>query len=76
MVDTDNIVWVATTEGFVRFDANFKNIGDINFYHYQNNHQISHGMGANDIYSIYEDNDVTYGLQLLAAVLVASKTEI
>ncbi len=57
MVDTDNIVWVATTEGFVRFDANFKNIGDINFYHYQNNHQISHGMGANDIYSIYEDND-------------------
>lgn len=56
-VDSDNIVWVATTEGFLYFDANEKDIRKIKFNYYRNSKNDSNGIATNDIHFFAEDTE-------------------
>jgi signal transduction histidine kinase/ligand-binding sensor domain-containing protein/DNA-binding response OmpR family regulator len=61
-VGSKNKIWVATTEGFVTFDSQFKTPADISFFYYQNNDEMPNGLGANDVHCIFEDEDATVWL--------------
>ena len=56
-VDSKQHIWVATTEGFVVFNANFKKAKDILFTHYHKNEDNPNNLGANDVHCIFEDTD-------------------
>lgn len=56
-VDAHDHIWVATTEGVVMFDANFKDIKKIKFNYYHKIDNSSTSLGANDVHCIYEDAD-------------------
>ncbi|MEI6556416.1 MAG: two-component regulator propeller domain-containing protein [Paludibacter sp.] len=53
--DSRNQIWVATTEGFVLFNAAFKSIKDIKFRYFHKNNNDSNSLGTNDVYCIFED---------------------
>ena len=54
-VDSQNRMWVATTEGIVTFDANVKDPAKLNFIYYRNDKNAPTGISANDIHYIAED---------------------
>jgi signal transduction histidine kinase/ligand-binding sensor domain-containing protein/DNA-binding response OmpR family regulator len=54
-VDLKQRIWVATTEGFVVFNGNFKNHGNISFHYYHKNENQPNSLGANDVHCIFED---------------------
>ena len=53
--DSKNHIWVATTEGFVVFNANFKNQKDIKYRYFHRNEANKKSLGANDVHCIFED---------------------
>ncbi len=53
-VDSKQHIWVATTEGFVVFDSNFKKPSDIKYSYYHKNENDTNSLGANDIHCIFE----------------------
>ncbi len=53
--DSRKQIWVATTEGFVLFNANFSSVKDIKFRYFHRNNDTPNSLGANDVYSIFED---------------------
>ena len=57
--DSKQHIWVATTEGFVVFNANFKNPKDIRYRYYHKNQDASRSLGANDVHCIFEDEEGT-----------------
>jgi len=56
-VDSKHQIWVATTEGFVVFNANFKNVRDISFSYHHKNENSSNSLAANDVHCIFEDTE-------------------
>jgi len=56
-VDSKNYIWVATTEGFVTFNANIKNPSKISFTYYHKKEGLPNSLGANDVHCIFEDSD-------------------
>ena len=57
--DTRHHIWVATTEGFVVFNADFKTLKDIKYRYYHRNEDKLNSLGANDVHCIFEDEDAT-----------------
>lgn len=57
--DSKQQLWVATTEGFVTFDTNFKDHRSIPFQYYHKNEKEPNSIGANDVHSIFEDANST-----------------
>ena len=55
--DSKNRIWVATTEGFVVFDTDFKSIENIEFKYYHKNETDPNSLGANDVHCILEDEN-------------------
>jgi len=55
--DSKQHIWVATTEGFVVFNANFKNPKDIKYRYYHRNEDKLNSLGANDVHCIFEDEN-------------------
>ena len=55
--DSRQHIWVATTDGFVVFNANFRNPKDIKYRYYHRNEGKPNSLGANDVYCIFEDED-------------------
>ncbi|MBN2611210.1 MAG: response regulator [Bacteroidales bacterium] len=53
--DTKGTMWVATTEGLLSFNVNFKNPGDIIFQHYTKIPGNPKSLGNNDIITIHSD---------------------
>lgn len=53
--DSRQHIWVATTEGFVAFSANFKNPNDIKYRYYHRYEDKPNNLGANDVHCIFED---------------------
>lgn len=58
-VDSKQQIWVATTEGFVLFDSNFKTVDNIAFNYYHKNEVDPLSLGANDVHCIFEDKNST-----------------
>ena len=56
-VDSKNTIWVATTEGFLYFDANQKDFRKIKFNYYRNNLSKPEGISTNDIHFFTEDTE-------------------
>ena len=56
-VDSKQHIWVATTEGFVTFNANFKSAGNISFSYYHKNENLPNSLSANDVHCIFEDTE-------------------
>ncbi len=54
-VDSDHHIWVATTEGVVVFDADFKSPKDIKFSYYHKEDNTPNSLGANDVHCVFED---------------------
>ena len=59
MVDSQKRLWVATTEGFVRMNTDFKTLKDIRYLTYHTTDNLPDGLGANDVHVIFEDDDHT-----------------
>jgi len=57
--DSRQHIWVATTEGFVVFNADFKTLKDIKYRYYHRNEDKQNTLGANDVHCIFEDADAT-----------------
>jgi len=57
--DSKGYIWVATTEGFVAFNDNFINPGDIKFRYSRRNEDKRTSLGANDVHCIFEDDQAT-----------------
>jgi len=57
--DSKQHIWVATTEGFVVFNADFKSLKDIKYRYYHRNEDKLNTLGANDVHCIFEDADAT-----------------
>ncbi|MDD3320342.1 MAG: two-component regulator propeller domain-containing protein [Paludibacter sp.] len=55
--DSKNRIWVATTEGFIVFDADFKSVENIEFKYYHKNETDPNSLGANDVLCIFEDDN-------------------
>ena len=55
--DSKQHIWVATTEGFVVFDAGFKSPKDIKYKYFHKNDNDPKSLGANDIHCIFEDTE-------------------
>lgn len=62
LVDSNNQIWVATTEGFIVFDANLKDLEQLKFNYYNHNDNHPSGLKANDVLCIYESADSTVWL--------------
>ena len=58
-VDSRKHIWVATTEGFVVFSSEFSDLKDIKYRYYNRNEDKPTSLGANDVYSIFEDEQAT-----------------
>ncbi len=58
-VDSKQQIWVATTEGFVFFNSNFKSTDNIKFNYYHKNEVDPNSLGANDVHCIFEDSNST-----------------
>jgi len=58
-VDSRKHIWVATTEGFVVFSSDFRDPKDIRYRYYNRNEDKPTSLGANDVYSIFEDEEAT-----------------
>jgi len=56
-VDSKQHIWVATTEGIVVFNSNFKNIKTIPFVYYHKTENSANGLGTNDVHCISEDTE-------------------
>lgn len=56
-VDSKQHIWVATTEGIVVFNSNFKNIKTIPFVYYHKTENGANGLGTNDVHCISEDTE-------------------
>lgn len=54
-VDSKQQIWVATTEGVVVFDAGFKSLSKIPFYHFHKTDNQPTSLAANDVHCIFED---------------------
>ena len=57
--DSKHQIWVATTEGFITFNDNFKNPKDIKFSYYHKNENVSNSLASNDVHCIFEDSENT-----------------
>ena len=76
VADHKNRIWVATTEGFVVFDANFKSPKDIKYKYFHKDEEDANSLGANDIYSIFEDAESTMWFGTFGGGLNKLKTTI
>lgn len=56
-VDSKQQIWVATTDGFVVFNSNFKSLKSIVYRYYHKNEDKPNSLGANDVYCIFEDQE-------------------
>lgn len=59
MVDSKKQLWVATTEGFVRINTDFKTLKEIKYFTYHTTDNQPEGLGANDVHAIFEDDQQT-----------------
>lgn len=57
--DSKQHIWVATTDGFVVFNADFKNPKDIRYRYNHRDEGKPNSLGANDVYCIFEDADAS-----------------
>jgi len=55
LVDSKKNIWVATTEGYVKFNADFRNHRNITFSYHYKNENLPNSLAANDVYCIFED---------------------
>ena len=73
--DSKQHIWVATTEGFVAFNANFKNVKDIKYRYYHRNEDNVNSLGANDVHCIFEDEDAAMWFGTFGGGLSKLKTK-
>lgn len=80
-VDSKQHIWVATTEGFVVFNENFKMPQNISFSYYHKNEDQPNSLAANDVHCILEDTEANMwigtfggGLNKLKSSFVPGKT--
>jgi signal transduction histidine kinase/ligand-binding sensor domain-containing protein/DNA-binding response OmpR family regulator len=74
--DSKQHIWVATTEGFVTFNANFKSIKDIKFSYFHKLDNNTKSLGANDVHCIFEDAEATMWFGTFGGGLNKLKTKI
>ena len=55
--DSKQNIWVATTEGLVVFNSNYKALKDIKFNYYHKTENQPKSLAANDIHCIFEDSE-------------------
>lgn len=56
-IDSKHHIWVASTEGIVVFNDNFKSLKTIPFRYCHKNENTTNSLGANDVHCISEDTD-------------------
>jgi len=61
-VDSKRHIWVATTEGFVVFNNDFKSPKDIVFKYYHKSEGNPNSLAANDVHCIFEDSEANIWL--------------
>jgi signal transduction histidine kinase/ligand-binding sensor domain-containing protein/DNA-binding response OmpR family regulator len=74
-VDSRQYIWVATTEGLVVFDANFKSLKNIAFSYFHKNEDQPNSLSANDVHCIYEDSEANMWIGTFGGGLNKMKTK-
>jgi len=75
-VDSKQHIWVATTEGFVVFNENFKDPKDIKYRYYHRNEEKQNSLRANDVHCIFEDADAAMWFGTFGGGLSKLKTKV
>jgi signal transduction histidine kinase/DNA-binding response OmpR family regulator/ligand-binding sensor domain-containing protein len=75
-VDSKQYIWVATTEGFVIFNSNFKTLKDIKYKYFHKNENQPNSLAANDIHCIFEDAEKNMWFGTFGGGLNKLKTKI
>jgi len=75
-VDSKQHIWVATTEGFVVFNANFKNVRNIAFSYFHKNENLPNSLGSNDVHCIFEDAEANMWFGTFGGGLNKLKTKL
>lgn len=74
--DTKQHIWVATTEGFLVFNANFKTPEEIKYKYFHKKDNDFNSLGANDVYCIFEDAETNMWFGTFGGGLNKLKTKI
>ncbi|MDR3653609.1 MAG: two-component regulator propeller domain-containing protein [Paludibacter sp.] len=74
--DSRHHIWVATTEGFVVFNANFNALKNIKYKYYHKKDNDAKSLGANDVYCISEDAEANMWFGTFGGGLSELKTKI